>query len=255
MGALVVKDLAAKGLRVAVLDVQPLPEDLQSLQNVTFFKCDVTSTEQVKQTAEAVKAILGAPSILCNNAGIAHAHTLLEASPEWLRKVFDVNLVSHFYLIQAFLPEMIKQKRGHIVTTASLASFVACAGLVDYCATKAGVLALHEGLTQELKHRYNAPYIKTSIVHPIYVRTKLITSYANSLQHSRAVVIEPETVAKAIVKQITSGKSGQIIIPSWMSPASGARGWPAWLQELLRDNTARDVIERVSNRAKQESLP
>ena len=243
MGALVVKGLAAKGLKVAVLDIQPLPEDLQSLPHVAFFRCDITSVEQVKQTAKAVKVSLGAPSILCNNAGIAHAHTLLEASTEWIRKVFDVNLISHFHLIQAFLPDMIKQKKGHIVTTASMASFVGCAGLVDYCATKAGVLSLHEGLTQELKHRYNAPYIKTSIVHPIYVRTQLIKSYENSLRQSRAVVIEPETVANAIVKQIVSGRSGQVIVPSWMSVASGVRGWPAWLQELIRDSTARDVVE------------
>ncbi len=244
MGALVVKGLAAKGLKIAVLDIQPLPEDLQCLPHVEFFECDITSADQVKQTAKAVKVSLGPPSILCNNAGIAHAHTILESSPEWLRKLFDVNLISHFYLIQAFLPDMIKQRKGHIVTTASMASFVVCAGLTDYCATKAGALALHEGLTQELKHRYNAPYIKTSIVHPTYVRTQLITSYANSLQHSRAIVIEPQTVANAIVKQIISGRSGQVTVPSWMSAASGARGWSAWLQELLRDSTAQDVVRK-----------
>lgn len=249
MGALVVKGLAAKGVKVAVLDIQPLPKDLENLPHVSFFKCDITSPDEVKDTAAAVKSSLGAPSILCNNAGIADAHTILDATPTWLRKLFDVNLVSHFYLIQAFLPDMIRQKKGHIVSTASMASFVGCAGLVDYCATKAGVLALHEGLTQELKHRYNAPFIKASIIHPIYVRTKLITSYAGSLQRSRAVVIEPETVADAIVKQIWSKRSGQIVLPWWMHAASGARGWPAWLQEILRDSTARDVDEKVSNSA------
>lgn len=247
MGALVVKGLAAKGVKVAVLDVQPLPQDLENSPHVSFFKCDITAADEVKDTAVAVKSSLGTPSILCNNAGIADAHEILDASPTWLHKLFDVNLVSHFYLIQAFLPDMIKQKKGHIVSTASMASFVGCAGLVDYCATKAGVLALHEGLTQELKHRYNAPFIKTSIVHPIYVRTKLITSYADSLRRNRAIVIEPETVSNAIVKQILSGRSGQIVLPWWMSAASGARGWPAWLQEILRDSTARDADGKVSN--------
>lgn len=250
MGALVVKGLTANGIKVAVLDIQPLPRDLENSPHVRFFKCDITSVDEVKETAKAVKRALGSPSILCNNAGIADAHTILDASPAWLRKVVDVNLVSHFYLIQAFLPDMIKGKKGHIISTASMASFVACAGLIDYAATKAGVLALHEGLAQELKHRYNAPFIKTSIVHPIYVRTRLITSYASSLQRSRAIVIEPETVANAIVKQILSGRSGQIVLPSWMSAASSARGWPAWLQEILRDSTARDVDEKVSSGSK-----
>ena len=159
--------------------------------------------------------------------------------------MFDINLVSHFSLLQAFLPDMIAKRKGHIVTTASMASFATCAGLVDYCASKAGALALHEGLTQELKHRYNAPEIKTSVVHPTYVRTKLITTYESSLQNSRALVITPESVANSVVKQIFSGRSGQIFAPSWMSVASGARGWPKWLQELLRDSIQRDVSSDV----------
>jgi short-subunit dehydrogenase len=169
---------------------------------------------------------------------MALAHTILESSPEYLRKLFDVNIISHFYTLQAFLPDMISRKKGHIVTTASMASFVTCAGLADYAATKA---ALHEGLGQELKHRYSAPEIKTSIVHPIYVRTPLVTSYADSLKRSGAVQIQPETVANAIIKQITSGESGQITLPNWMGTFSGTRGFPWWFQELARDSTKNDV--------------
>ena len=209
--------------------------------NIHFFECDITSPEAVKETAAAIKSMLGAPSILCNNAGIAHAHSILESKPEYLRKLFDVNVISHFSLIQAFLPDMIASKKGHIVTIASMASFVTAAGLVDYCASKAGALALHEGLGQELKHRFSAPEIKTSIVQPTYVQTKLINSFAGSLQSSRALVIRPETVSNAIVKQILSGRSGQIVLPGWMGAAGGARGWPSWLQEFLRDTTKNDV--------------
>lgn len=140
---------------------------------------------------------------------------------------------------------MIEKKKGHIVSTASMASFIGVAGLVDYCATKAGVLALHEGLGQELKHRYKAPQIKTSIVHPIYVNTTLITSYRDSLSTAKATLIEPETVADAVVAQILSRKSGQIILPASMTPAAGARGWPVWLQEILRDSTSKDVEVRA----------
>lgn len=40
---------------------------------------------------------------------------------------------------------MLQQKKGHIVTMASVASFVAAASMVDYAATKAGLMAFHEG--------------------------------------------------------------------------------------------------------------
>lgn len=42
---------------------------------------------------------------------------------------------------------MLQARKGHIVTIASLASYVSVPGLVSYCATKAGVLAFHEGLS------------------------------------------------------------------------------------------------------------
>lgn len=214
------------------------------MENVHFFRCDITSKQDVDLAAREIEARLGHPSILCNNAGIAHAHTLLESTPEYLHKLFDVNIISQFYTLQAFLPHMVAQKKGHIVSTASLASFVTCAGLVDYAATKAGVLALHEGLHQELKHRFNAPQIKTSIVHPIYVRTPLVASYAESLKQTKATQIEPQTVANAVVKQILSKKSGQIVLPGWMGILSGLRGRSAWVQELIRDTTKHQVEQK-----------
>ena len=45
---------------------------------------------------------------------------------------------------------MLDAKKGHIVSIASMASYFTCCGLVDYAATKAGVLALHEGTSSEI---------------------------------------------------------------------------------------------------------
>jgi all-trans-retinol dehydrogenase (NAD+) len=218
--------------------------------NVHYFSCDITSPNAVKEAAGVIRGFLGSPTILINNAGIAYAHTILETSPNELRKIFDVNLISQFYTIQAFLPEMIKQKKGHIISIASMASFVTPPELVDYCTTKAGVLALHEGLNQELKHRYDAPEIKTTVVHPTYVNTKLVNPYIDSLKKSKALIIEPETVANAVVKQILSGKSGQICLPQWLGAATLARGFPWWLQEVVRDGTKGDIVAAVKEGSK-----
>jgi len=57
---------------------------------------------------------------------------------------------------------MIKANHGHIVTMASMASFMVHAQNVDYACTKASCLAFHEGLTQELKSRYNANKVRTT---------------------------------------------------------------------------------------------
>jgi all-trans-retinol dehydrogenase (NAD+) len=204
----------------------------------------VTCVEDIQVAAKAVNDFLGPPTVLINNAGIAHAHTILNSTPQYLRKLFDINVISHYYLVQAFLPDMIKHKKGHIVTLASLASFVGPPGLIDYAASKAAVLAFHEGLHSELKHRYNAPFIKTTVVQPIYVRTALIESWQTSLKGTKALLIQPSTVARAIVDQIVSGRSGQICLPRWMGIAGSLiRAMPWWMQETIRDDMKNDARE------------
>jgi len=65
-------------------------------------------------------------------------------------------------MVREFLPAMIKKDKGHVVTIASMASFIVHAQNVDYSCTKASALAFHEGLLSELRNRYNAPNVKTT---------------------------------------------------------------------------------------------
>jgi all-trans-retinol dehydrogenase (NAD+) len=195
----------------------------------------------VKDAASAVKSFLGPPSILINNAGIAYAHTCLDTTPLQLRKLFDINVLSHYFTIQAFLPSMIERKKGHIIATCSLATFVSPAELVDYAATKSAVYSIYEGLREELKYRYDAPEVQTTTVHPTYVKTKLIGPYAASLEKSKALVIDPETVADAVVKQILTGQGGQIILPRHLGFLTLARGLPSWFVGLLGAVTKNDI--------------
>jgi|TARA_R110002003_G_scaffold2375_2_gene24197 short-subunit dehydrogenase len=69
----------------------------------------------------------------------------LQTSNAECEKLFKVNLISHFVLIREFLPGMLRNKKGHVVTIASMASFVAAPGLLDYCCSKVGALYVSEG--------------------------------------------------------------------------------------------------------------
>lgn len=129
---------------------------------IHFFKADVTSSSEIAEAAAAIRKVVGEPTVLINNAGIARCQTILGASEDSIRKTFEVNTIAHFWTIREFLPAMIKKDHGHVVTIASLASFVVHAQNVDYSCTKASALAFHEGLASELKHRYNAPNVRTT---------------------------------------------------------------------------------------------
>lgn len=71
--------------------------------------------------------------------------TILEADSKSTEAIFKINIASHFILIKEFLPAMLRANKGHVVTIASMASFMAAPGLVDYCCTKVAALYLNDG--------------------------------------------------------------------------------------------------------------
>ncbi|KAL9066175.1 MAG: hypothetical protein Q9157_007235 [Trypethelium eluteriae] len=206
--------------------------------NINFYKCDITSPSAVSEVASEIRSKIGNPTILVNNAGIGTSHTILLTEPEYLERLFSINVFAHYNTLQAFLPSMISANKGHVVTVASLSSFVPPVGLVHYASTKAAVMSLHEGLTSELRHLYNAPNVKTSIVHPTYARTRLLEGFEKEVKENKGVVIDPKLISDAIVRQVLSGRGARVVVPQGMSLAKAIRGMPSWMQERLRDSLA-----------------
>ncbi|KAF5667216.1 short-chain dehydrogenase reductase [Fusarium heterosporum] len=239
IGLNMVQKLSAMGIRVAVFDVQDLPKEMQTNNNVHFYRCDVTTVESVAEAADAVRRELGHPSILINNAGITSPMPILKMPESFLRKIMGVNLMSLWFTTQQFLPRMIQLNKGHIITVASIASFVSLATAADYSATKAGALAFHESLASEIKHFYKAPNVLTTVVHPNFVRTPLVEGFVDRLERGGVRLLTADDIAKEVIAQIKSRRGGQLIIPKSASAISGIRGWPTWLQEIVRDITGK----------------
>lgn len=236
IGLALTKGLTARGVRVAVLDIASHPPPaIESDSRAHFFHCDVASLESVNAAASRVREELGGdPSILVNNAGVANRTSILDVPEASLRRVLGVNLLSMWFTTKAFLPAMVRADKGHVVTVASLASFVALATSVEYSATKAGALAFHEGLGCEIKHVYKARGIVTSVVHPNFVRTAMTEPHADAIERTQKM-LTVEDVARPVLAQIFSGRGAQIVVPSGLTFLSGMRGWPSWMQEGLRD--------------------
>ncbi|KIW83625.1 hypothetical protein Z517_02871 [Fonsecaea pedrosoi CBS 271.37] len=245
IGYCIAQDLVAIGLRVAILDIQ---EPLRGLPtNAYFYRVDLTSSADVKKAAGLIRKDHGQPTILVNNAGVGHGGTLLKDPEENITQTFEVNTISHFWTVKEFLPNMILENHGHIVTVASMASFAAMAGAVDYCCSKAAALAFHEGLAQEIRHYYKAPRVRTSIIHSFWVQTPMVQELVNKGALVGKKILKPEHVSRAVVKQIRSQCSGQVVVPSTLSRASALRSYPAWLQEFFRDRTSKEFVAFGSN--------
>jgi short-subunit dehydrogenase len=166
--------------------------------------------------------------VLINNAGVARGKTILESTEKDINLTFKVNAFAHYYLTQQFLPNMVENNHGMVVTVASLAGYISAPGMVDYAASKAAAVAFHEGLSAELVTHYNAPKVRTVLMCQGYTKTKLFEGFDSKFLY-------PETVAEEIVRAVLGGKSRHITLPetSWFIVPK-IRGWPIWMQYGMR---------------------
>lgn len=94
---------------------------------------------------------VGDISILVNNAGIMPQHEVLKHNEAEIRKMYEINVFSHYWMFEAFLPKMMEKNEGHIVATSSIAGLVGLNNLVPYCGSKFAVRGSMEALSEELR--------------------------------------------------------------------------------------------------------
>ncbi|KAG9247346.1 hypothetical protein BJ878DRAFT_195063 [Calycina marina] len=231
IGALTALEFAKEEVKVVVLDLFPPKEPLPS--GVMFYKCDITSTSQVAEAAEQIRMNHGDPTVLVNNAGVAYCRTILDQTEVNIRRTFEVNTIAHYWMVREFLPAMIKKNHGHVVTVASMASFVVHAQNTDYACTKASSQAFHEGLSSELVSRFDAPDVKTTIIHPTWTHTPMTGALTANSKFTE-LILEPELVATSIAAQVMSGRSAFLFLPPAVSFLGTIRAWPSWAQQMVR---------------------
>jgi all-trans-retinol dehydrogenase (NAD+) len=107
--------------------------------------------------------------ILINNAGIVSGKKILDITERDLKKTFDVNAISHVFTVKEFLPEMLKQDKGHIVSIVSVAGIIGVPGLSDYCGSKFAAFGIDESLRLELKNLKSN--VTTTCVCPYFINT------------------------------------------------------------------------------------
>lgn len=149
---------AARGARIALadLDESGLAARADALAargaEVLCVPTDVARRESVEALADAVWSRFGAAHLVCNNAGIALAGPLLQATPDDWRLTMDVNFWGVVHGVDAFAPRLVAQGQGgHVLNTASMAGLVGMGWLGIYCASKFAVVGLSESLRRELE--------------------------------------------------------------------------------------------------------
>merc|ERR1712062_518652 len=174
------------------------------------YTVDLTSRQKIYKAAEDVQSDVGTVKILINNAGIVSGTGLLSTPDEKIIRTYDVNVLAHFWTLKAFLPGMIINQKGHIVTIASLAGHSGISKLVDYCSSKFAAVGLDDALKVELKVQGHGSYIKTTAVCPYYISTGMFSG----VQSKIIPIQEPDWVAEEAVNGILMNKA-QVVVPWW----------------------------------------
>src|SRR5438876_7995506 len=103
---------------------------------------DVTKRADLASMVERARGELGRIDVLINNAGIYRAAATLDVTEEHWDAVLDINARAVFFATQAVLPAMIAQKRGAIVSLASMAGKVGSRTNLPYNVRKAAVISM-----------------------------------------------------------------------------------------------------------------
>ncbi|XP_025418301.1 retinol dehydrogenase 10-like isoform X2 [Sipha flava] len=195
------------------------------------YTTNVAEPNQVNELARTVEEKWGKVDVLINNAGIVASAPLMENTDEQIKRMIDVNLVSHFWMVRAFLPAMKKRNEGHIVATSSVAAFTCAANIVPYAATKYGVTGLMASLREEL--RVNpSNNIKFTTVHPFFLDSAPINVKHWEVKSALPIISIPQ-VASAAIRAI---KRDEVIVTVpeilrllmtmlWIIPQKSADFW------------------------------
>ncbi|MFE7273751.1 SDR family NAD(P)-dependent oxidoreductase [Streptomyces sp. NPDC057623] len=130
--------LAARGARVAVLDLDPSSVEKPLLA----FRADVTDDASVRAAVAAAVADLGGLDVVVNNAGIGAQGTVEDNDDAEWHRVMDVNVVGMVRVSRAALPYLRASQHAAIVNTCSIAATAGLPQRALYSATKGAVLSL-----------------------------------------------------------------------------------------------------------------
>jgi len=175
LGRGIAKVFAREGAKVLVVSRQPdtgertAKEIVDAGGTASFFRADVSDSDDVAAMADAAIDLHGGIDVLCSNAGVFPSVRLEEMTQEDWDIVNSVNLKGTFLAVKACLPELKKADGGRILLTSSITGpITGYPGWAHYGATKAGMLGFMRTAAIEFA-KYN---ITINAVMPGNIRTE-----------------------------------------------------------------------------------
>jgi NAD(P)-dependent dehydrogenase (short-subunit alcohol dehydrogenase family) len=251
IGAALGKELARAGAEVVLADrqidlAQRVASEIRSAGGrARAVEADVRAFPTLARMVDETVTRFGAVDYFFNNAGIGVGGEMDAYELRDWDDVFDVNLRGVAHGIQAVYPVMVRQRRGHIVNTASVAGLIAMPTQGSYTATKHAVVAISKALRIEARHHG----VRVSALCPGAIRTPILSGgkYGRmnvvglSEESARAKweklrPMDVDVLARKALQAVARNEA-IIVIPAW---------WKAlWLLDRLAPSLGMALAEKT----------
>lgn len=217
IGRAIVLELLRQGRQVAGLDLnQQQLEELEKVCKEAGFevitRCvDITQTDKLTETLDALAEQYGGIAVLVNNAGITRDKLMIQMDDTDFDKVISVNLRAAFVATRVAARSMVRNKFGRIVHISSVAGVMGQAGSANYAASKAGLIGMSKSIAREVGKKN----VTSNCIAPGFIMTDMTQALPEPVKEAAMAVIpmkrfgKPEEVARAVAF-LTADEAGYI---------------------------------------------
>ena len=161
---------------------------------------DVTNADSVSEVLGAIEEQYGPISILINNAGITRDNLMMRLKDADWDAIINTNLTSVFKISKACLRNMMKARKGRIITIGSVVGSTGNPGQTNYAAAKAGLIGFSKSLAREVGSRG----ITVNTVAPGFIDTDMTRALSDEQRDALKGQIplsrlgDPDDIANAV---------------------------------------------------------
>ena len=204
IGAATIRLLAERGARIVAVDrreqdLRTAIADLPASARALAIPADVTDEDEVAGYVRAAVDTFGTIDVFYNNAGVeGEVKPITDYSLEAFRRVIDVNIVGVFLGLKHVLPVMLKQDRGSIINTASIAGLIGSPQLAVYSASKHAVI----GLTKSAAWECTGTGVRVNCVCPGLIDSRMLSAILQGRQGGNAPVSTERIVERVPARRL-----------------------------------------------------
>ena len=196
--------LAERGARIVAVDrkreeledaIKGLPASAEPLA-VT---ADVSDEDEVANYVRAAVDRFGTIDVFYNNAGVeGEVRPITQYPLDTFRRVLDVNVVGVFLGMKHVLPVMLKQNKGSIINTASIAGLIGSPHIAVYSASKHAVI----GLTRSAAWECTGTGVRVNCVCPGMIDSRMLSAILEGRNTGNAPVPQQKIVERIPARRL-----------------------------------------------------